>query len=42
MGISSSANAASLQIDMDITSTQEINFPNFQCWEIIDAPVTSP
>ena len=32
-----SANATSLEIGMDVTSTPEINFPNFQCWEIKEA-----
>ena len=27
---------------MDVTSTQGIDFLNFQCWEIINAPATSP
>ena len=27
---------------MDVTSTQEINFPTFNCRKIKDAPVTSP
>ena len=31
-----------LNIGIDITSTLGINFPNFQWWEIQDAPVTSP
>ena len=38
----SSTNATRLKIRMDVTSTQEINFPNFKCWEIKDAPVKSP
>ena len=29
------------EIAVDVTSTQEINFPNFQWQEIKDAPVTS-
>ena len=36
-----STNGRNLKIGMDVTSIQEINFPNFQHWKIKDAPVTS-
>ena len=31
-----------MKTGMDITSTQEINFPYIQYWKIKDTPVTSP
>ena len=35
-------NATGFKSGTDVTSTQGINLPNFQCWEIQDAPITSP